>query len=152
MKNAFRKANLWAWGWIVISAFLLPTAIYAGRNDLMGEVRLTGKSGVEKASGVWVDGQYVGYVKELKGSKRLLLLPGEHLISVRQDGFQDFTQQVQIEPQETMCVYVVMEKAARAAVPAVTATVKVSVKPSRAAVFVDGAGCFGCEDWSLINY
>jgi hypothetical protein len=138
MNNAFRKADLWVWGWIVILAFLLPSAIYAGRNDVMGEVRLTGKSGVEKTSGVWVDGQYVGYLKELKGSKKLLLLPGEHLITVRQDGYQDFTQQVQIQPQETVCVYVVMEKAARALAPTVTSTVKVAVKPSRAAVFVDG--------------
>jgi hypothetical protein len=138
MKDAFRKANLLLCGGIVISALLLPSALYAGRNDVMGEVRLTGKSGVEKTSGVWVDGQYVGYLKELKGSKKLLLLPGEHLIAVRQDGYQDFTQQVQIQPQETVCVYVVMEKAARAAVPVVTSTVKVAVKPSRAAVFVDG--------------
>ncbi len=138
MNNAFRKANFWVWVWIVILAFLLPSAIYAGRNDVMGEVRLTGKSGIEKTSGVWVDGQYVGYLKELKGSKKLLLLPGEHLITVRQDGYQDFTQQVQIQPQETVCVYVAMEKAARASVPTVTSTVKVAVKPSRAAVFVDG--------------
>ena len=138
MNNAFRKANLAVWGWIVIFAFLLPSAIYAGRNDVMGEVRLTGKSGVEKTSGVWVDGQYVGYLKELKGSKKLLLLPGEHLLTVRQDGYQDFIQKVQIEPHEVMCVYVVMEKATSAKYPAVPATVKVDVKPARAAVFVDG--------------
>ena len=138
MNNAFRKADVWVWGWIVILAFLLPSALYAGRNDVMGEVRLAGKSGVEKTSGVWIDGQYVGYLKELKGTKKLLLLPGEHLITVRQDGYQDFTQQVQIQPQETVCVYVVMEKGARGPVSAVMSTVKVAVKPSRAAVFVDG--------------
>jgi hypothetical protein len=104
----------------------------------MGEVRFSGKSGVEKTSGVWVDGQYVGYLKELKGSKKLLLLPGEHLLTVRQDGYQDFIQKVQIEPHEVMCVYVVMEKATSAKYPAVPATVKVDVKPARAAVFVDG--------------
>jgi hypothetical protein len=50
------------------------------------------KSHVEKTSGVWVDGEYVGYLKELKGSKKVLLLPGEHVVTVRQDGYQDFTQ------------------------------------------------------------
>ena len=104
----------------------------------MGEVRFTGKSAVEKTSGVWVDGQYVGYLKELKGSKKLLLLPGEHVLTVRQDGYQDFIQKVQIEPHEVMCVSVVMEKASNAKYPTVAATVKVDVKPGRAAVFVDG--------------
>ncbi len=37
---------------------------------------------------VRVDGRYVGYLHELRGSKKLLLLPGEHEISVREAGFQ----------------------------------------------------------------
>ncbi len=49
----------------------------------MGEIQFEGKSHVEKTSGVWVDGEYVGYLKELKGSKKVLILPGEHLITVR---------------------------------------------------------------------
>jgi len=138
MKNTLLSGN-WRWcGWLVICALSLPAAIGAPISDVMGEVRFTGKSGVEKSSGVWVDGQYVGYLKELKGSKKLLLLPGEHLLAVRQDGYQDFIQKVQIEPHEVMCVLVVMEKATRAKYPDVTATVKVDVKPARAAVFVDG--------------
>jgi hypothetical protein len=39
---------------------------------------------------VWVDGQYVGYLNELKGSNKLLLLPGKHIITVRQNGYHDF--------------------------------------------------------------
>ena len=138
MKNLVRRRELWLCGCLVISALFLPSAINARTNDVMGEIRFTGKSAVEKSSGVWVDGQYVGYLKELKGSKKLLLLPGEHLIAVRQDGYQDFTQRVQIDPGGVVCLYVAMEKAVRAEYPAVKATVKVEVKPSRAAVFVDG--------------
>jgi len=138
MKHAFRRGNRWLWGWLVISALFLPSPNYAGINNVMGEIRLAGRSDIEKTSGVWVDGQYVGYLKELKGSKKILLLPGEHLITVRQDGYQDFSERLQIQPQEIRCVYVTMEKAPRGAVPAVTATVKVAVNPSRAAVFVDG--------------
>ena len=52
-------------------------------SKVLGEVKLDGVSKVEKESGVWVDGNYVGYLKELKGDKKLLLLPGEHEIAVR---------------------------------------------------------------------
>ena len=55
-------------------------------SKVLGEVKLDGVSKVEKESGVWVDGNYVGYLKELKGDKKLLLLPGEHEIAVRQVG------------------------------------------------------------------
>src|SRR6266852_9735056 len=34
-----------------------------GENDVMGEIQLEGISHVEETSGVWVDGQYVGYLK-----------------------------------------------------------------------------------------
>ena len=70
------------------------TATICAENQVMGEIQFEGKSHVEKTSGVWIDGQYVGYLKELKGSKKVLLLPGEHTITVRQDGYQDFTQRV----------------------------------------------------------
>jgi hypothetical protein len=53
----------------------------------MGELQFEGKSKLEKRSGVWIDGQYVGYLKELKGAKKVLLLLGEHEISVRQNGY-----------------------------------------------------------------
>jgi hypothetical protein len=80
----------------------------------------------------------VGYLKELKGSKKVLLLPGEHVIIVRQDGYQDFTQQVLVEPGQKQVVSVVMQKAPTGPIPQVTAEVKIVVNPSRAAVFLDG--------------
>jgi len=104
----------------------------------MGEIRFEGKSHVDKTSGVWVDGQYVGYLKELKGSKKVFLLPGEHLITVRQDGYEDFTQRVLVQPGLKEVVRVAMEKAPTGPLPTVTAEVKIAVHPSRAAVFLDG--------------
>jgi hypothetical protein len=80
----------------------------------------------------------VGYLKELKGSKKVLLLPGEHVITVRQDGYQDFTRQVLVEPGQKQVVSVVMQKAPTGPIPQVTAEVKIAVNPSRAAVFLDG--------------
>ena len=77
-----REAKLWLWTLVAVSALLLTPAIYAG-NEVMGEIQFEGRSKVERTSGVWVDGGYVGYLKELKGSKKVLLLPGEHVISVK---------------------------------------------------------------------
>lgn len=113
------------------------TALYAG-NDVLGEVELIGASKVENTSGVWVDGQYVGYLGELKGSKRLLLLPGEHDITVRQGGYLDFNQKITAEAGQKQTIEVKMEKDNRVALPKITAQIKLDVKPNRAAVFVDG--------------
>jgi len=135
--NKVSRKILWLWMAFSLSAFLFTPAIYAG-NEVMGEVQLQGRSHVEKTAGVWVDGQYVGYLKELKGSKKILLLPGEHGITVRQDGYQDFTQEVVVQPGVKQVVLVAMEKAPTGPLPTVTATVKISVNPSRAAVFLDG--------------
>ena len=135
MKNARRGIRPLVWVLLLVLA-LIPT-IYA-ENTVMGEIQFEGKSHVEKTSGVWVDGQYVGYLKELKGSKKVLLLPGEHIISVRQDGYQDFTERVVVEPGQKQVVRVAMEKALTGPLPRVTAEVKIAVNPSRAAVFLDG--------------
>ncbi len=117
-------------------------------NRVLGEIELDGASKVEKTSGVWVDGQYVGYLGELKGSKKLLLLPGAHQITVRQGGYLDFTQAVSVRAGEKQVISVKMEKDTSVRLPRVTAEIKLDVRPSRAAVFVDGvfighAGEFG---------
>jgi len=137
MKKAFRRINPLVWVLLLVSALLLVPAMYSG-NEVMGEIQFEGKSRVEKTSGVWVDGEYVGYLKELKGSKKVLLLPGEHVITVRQDGYQDFTQRVVLQPGQKEVVRVAMERALTGPLPSVTATVKIAVNPSRAAVFLDG--------------
>ena len=112
-------------------------AAYAG-NEVLGELQLEGASKVEKTSGVWIDGQYLGYLEELKGSKKILLLPGDHKITVRQNGYLDFTQDVVLHPGEKQLLNVKMVKDTRFVMPAVTAEVKISVNPDRAAVFLDG--------------
>ena len=112
------------------------TALCAG-NQVLGEVQLLGASKVEKTSGVWIDGQYVGYLKELKGSKKVLLLPGEHEIAVRQSGYKEFSRKVIVEPGQRQVVSVAMNKDPQAQYPDATAQVKISISPNRAAVFVD---------------
>jgi PEGA domain-containing protein len=125
------------WMFLALAALLLAPAIYAD-NEVMGRLELQGKSHVERTSGVWVDGQYVGYLKELKGDKKVLLLPGQHTISVRQDGYQDFTKTIEVRPGETTLLRVSMAKAATPPLPREMATIKFDMEPSRAAVFMDG--------------
>jgi PEGA domain-containing protein len=127
--------------------FLIASSA-AAQNQIMGEVQFSGATRVEKDSGVWVDGQYVGYLKELKGKKKILLLPGKHQISVRQSGYDDFTREIVVEPGQTQSVEVAMKLNPRASAPDVTATLKLKVQPDRAAVFLDDkfvghAGDFG---------
>jgi hypothetical protein len=119
-------------------SLVLVTPLHA-KNEVLGEVELVGATKVEKTSGVWVDGQYLGYLKELKGSKKILLLPGEHEIVVRQAGYQEFTQRVVTQPGAKQVIQVRMQKDPRVQLPTVTAAIKISVSPNRAAVFVDGA-------------
>jgi PEGA domain-containing protein len=104
---------------------------------VLGELEFKGASKVEKTSGVWIDGEYVGYLSELKGPKRILLLPGDHDLAVRQAGYKDFTEKLTVEPKELLLVPVKMQKAANETFPTVTAQLKVDIHPDRAAVFVD---------------
>jgi len=134
--NTLRRLVL-LWVLLLVAAFFLPIPVHAA-NEVMGEIQFEGKSRVEETSGVWVDGEYVGYLKELKGSKKVLLLPGEHVITVRQDGYQDFTQKILVQPGQTEVVRVAMEKAPTGSLLDEMATVKIAVNPSRAAVFLDG--------------
>jgi PEGA domain len=121
---------------LLISPIFIP-ALRAD-NKVLGEVELVGASKVENTSGVWVDDQYVGYLSELKGAKKLLLLPGDHNITVRQGGYLDFNQKVTVRAGEKQAINVKMEKDTRIALPRITAEIKLDVKPNRAAVFVDG--------------
>jgi hypothetical protein len=128
---------------------------WAQSNQILGEIELVGATKVEKTSGVWVDGQSLGYLNELKGSKKILLLPGEHQIVVRQDGYQDFTNNITVRPGEKQTISVKMLKDPRFKMPSVFSEIKLSVTPDRAAVFVDGllvghAGEFGGVGKSLL--
>jgi PEGA domain len=124
------------------------TAAQAGRapsppppvasSKVMGELKFEGATKVEKDSGVWVDGNYVGYLKELKGDKKVLLIPGEHQIAVRQSGYDDFVEKLVVEPGQIQTVAVKLHLSPRATTPEITSTLKLDVQPGRAAVFLDG--------------
>ncbi len=124
---------------ILASAFAISPMIapVMAQTTVLGELKFEGKSKVEKTSGVWIDGKYVGYLGELWGPKRILLIPGDHELIVRQAGYQDFTETLTVEPKELLAVPVKMQKAPEDTLPKVTAQLKIDVQPDRAAVFVD---------------
>jgi hypothetical protein len=115
-----------------------PSAAPTSSSKVMGEIKFEGATKVEKESGVWIDGNYVGYLKELKGDKKVLLLPGDHQIAVRQSGYDDFEQKLVVEPGQVQVVSVRMHLNPHATSPEVTSTLKLDVQPGRAAVFLDG--------------
>jgi len=126
-----------------ISVFLLllvatsGTRTVSAQHKVVGELEFEGKTKLERDSGVWIDGNYVGYLKELKGSKKVTLLPGQHEVVVRQSGYQDYVEKIVVEPGQKRLVSVTMHLAPRASVPEITSTLKLNIKPKRAAVFLD---------------
>ena len=141
-------AAVWS---LVMSATLAALA----QSKVMGEVHFDGATKIEREAGVWVDGGYVGYLKELKGSKKIMLLPGDHEVIVRTSGYDDFTQKIVVEPGQEQIVRVTLVKSARATSPDITATLKLDVEPKRAAVFLDDkfvghAGEFGGSFHSML--
>ena len=132
------------------------SAAWPQQNQQPGEVRFTADNQVERDSGVWIDGKYFGYVKELKGDKKVLLPPGEHEISIRQDGYKDFDQKIVVEAGQAQTVDVVMEENPKAIYPGDDAAeLRLDIQPKRAAVFLDDAyvghgGDFGGRFHSML--
>jgi hypothetical protein len=118
--------------------FFGAARVSAQSSKVMGEVRFEGDTQIDRDSGVWIDGEYLGYVKELKGDKKVLLLPGKHQIAVRQAGYAEFAREIVVEPGEAQEVQVKMQLLPGAKTPDVTSELKVTVQPKRAAVFLDG--------------
>lgn len=118
------------------AACLLPIASLAEKNEILARIQFEGASGDEKTAGVWVDGQYVGFVKELKHEKKLLLLPGKHEIVVKQAWYTEHRQEVMLNPGVTYTIKLDMHKEAVQA-PQDAAQLRIVAYPERAAVFVD---------------
>jgi hypothetical protein len=128
-----RAISVLVWMLVLISG----TKMLRAQNKVVGELEFEGKTKLERDSGVWIDGNYVGYLKELKGSKKVTLLPGQHEVVVRQSGYQDYIEKIVVEPGQKRLVSVTMHLAPRASVPEITSTIKLKIKPKRAAVFLD---------------
>lgn len=124
-------------GVAVASWFLAGGAIAA--NPLQGEVELKAAGKVERNAGLWLDGQYVGFVQDLEGRGKLVLLPGEHELVFKLIGYNDLTSTIDIEPGSRNRYRVAMLPSASARYPdeSNTAQLRISVTPEKAAIFVD---------------
>ncbi len=109
------------------------------QNTIMDQVTFAPATKAEKNAGAWIDGEYVGFVNELQGDKKVVLLPGEHEITVRQTGYKDFIQKIVVEPGKEVTLAIKMERDPAAQFSSVNAEVKLKVTPERAAVFLDNA-------------
>src|SRR5690348_3060308 len=124
---------------LVVLACMPGTATTArSDNKVLGRVSFVATTKPERTAGVWIDGEYVGHVSELKGNKKILLMPGKHSVTVRQTGYDDWTAEITSQPGQEINLPIHLEKNPRAKFPSVTAEVKLDVDPGRAAVFVDG--------------
>ena len=119
-------------------------------------MRFTADNQDERDSGVWIDGKYLGYVRELKGDRKVMLPAGEHVILIRQDGFKDFTKTVGVAPDQIQTIVVVLEENPKMTYPGSDAAeFRLDISPKRAAVFVDGGymghgGDFGGHFHSML--
>ena len=116
---------------------LASSGVLQAENRVLAEVRFVTHNRAEKTAGVWIDGQYVGYAKELAGDKKMLLLPGKHEIIVRQPWYRDYAEQAVLEPGEVHVVNLFLVKEPRTPSKDATGELRISATPNRAAVFVD---------------
>ena len=106
-------------------------------NNVLCELSFVAHNKTERTAGVWVDGQYVGYVKELSGGNKIVLLPGKHEIVVRQPWYKDYVEQAVLEPGELHTIELSLSKDGRTPPKDATGELKIAATPQRAAVFVD---------------
>src|SRR4029077_13736853 len=123
--SRMRKAGVFL---ALLCAMALPVA--ARNNEILGEVRFLPENGAAKTAGVWGDGKDVGYLNEWKGSKKLLLLPGEHEISVREAGYESVEQTISVDPHVAQTLRISLAKDPRAQYPTVSAEVKLAIDPA----------------------
>jgi hypothetical protein len=119
---------------MIAAASFLPA-----KSGTQGEIRFRPEGRVEKLAGVWVDGVYLGYVGELKGPNKVLLIPGEHEIAIRHAGYTDFVTKVRVQPGMTHDVAFTLQSDPRTLDEETSSAMKIYVKPSRAAVFLNGS-------------
>jgi len=120
-----------------ILAIMALVGMVHAEDRVQSELRFVAHNKAEKTAGVWVDGQYVGFVKELAGDKKIVLLPGKHDVLVRQAWYKDYAEQVILEPGRASIVTVSLVRDAHSTTREATGELKISATPTRAAVFVD---------------
>jgi len=126
---------------LIAAAALVLGAMSAAfaANPMLAEVEINAAGRAERNAGVWVDGQYVGHVRQLRGKSRLALLPGRHELLFKLVGYEDVRREVTLEPGERYAFRLSMQERAALEFPAKeqTASIVLDVAPKDAAVFVN---------------
>jgi PEGA domain-containing protein len=125
---------------MLAALFLGAAATHAQQSQTTGEVRFSAYSDDERNAGIWVDGKYMGYAKEFNGekNKKMLLPPGDHEISIRQDGYQDITKTITVAAGQLQNIEVSLVENPKAIYPgADRAELRLDIRPKNAAVYVD---------------
>jgi hypothetical protein len=141
---------------VLLLLFVVQAKTYGQQSTKMGEVRFTADNQDERDSGVWIDGKYAGYVKELKGDRKVMLPPGEHEFVIRQAGYKDLTKKIVVDPDQIQTIAVVLEENPKLTYPGSDAAeFRLDIQPKRAAVFVDDSymghgGDFGGRFHSML--
>src|SRR5258708_8861002 len=135
---------------VVPVVVILLISVVCAEDRVQSELRFAAHSKDEKTAGVWVDGQYVGFVKELAGDKKLMLLPGKHEIVIRQAWYNEFVKEVILEPGQTHEVNVELVKSARLPTKDATGELKIAAPPSRAPAFVAGQYAGSADRFSAV--
>ncbi|HUO36283.1 MAG TPA: PEGA domain-containing protein [Candidatus Acidoferrum sp.] len=124
--------------WIVC-LLLFSAGLAKAQEAKTAQLRLIPESRVERLAGVWVDGQYVGYVDEFKGHTTLELTPGKHSLVIRERGMKDMTRELNLAPGGELDLIVKMQDPEpEPLLTGETGELKILVAPDSAAVFVDG--------------
>jgi hypothetical protein len=108
-------------------------------NPVLGQLEFIPDSRIEGDAGVWIDGQYVGFVRTLRGADRLVLLPGEHSVRFQLLGYQELEGTVVIEPGAKKQYRLKMAEAPNMTYPEKedTARLRFLVQPEDAAIFMN---------------
>jgi hypothetical protein len=118
----------------------LAVPLSAQHVDDPGEVQIVTSHETEKDSGLWVDGEYIGYLRDFWGNKKISLSPGEHQVTLRKFGYKDFSGEVSIQPGQIQYLPASMELDVTTQYPTEnTVNVRLNVTPMDAAVLIDGA-------------
>lgn len=125
---------------VLVLLIVSPTLTYGQQSAKMGEVRFTADDQDERDAGVWIDGKYAGYVKELKGDRKVMLPAGEHEFVIKQAGYKDLDKKIVVDPDQApfQTFAVVLEENTKMTYPGSNAAeLRLDIQPKRAAVFVD---------------
>ena len=134
------KSSIGSFGLFWLALALAPhSRAYAAQTPKRGEVRFTADTEDERDAGVWIDGKYAGYVKELKGDHKVTLPAGEHEISIREAGYKELTRKITVDPDQVETIAVELVTDTKAIFPGNNAAeLRLDIQPKKAAVYMDG--------------